>query len=287
MLKDKIRRLFNFCGFQVHRYKKAVIDTSVYHRLYNKDTIERMPFYNIGAGSFTHPLWRNVDFSNSWYKKNKVDINYNLMELKPLPIDSESAEIIYTSHTLEHITEEAVDNILQEAFRVLKREGIIRITVPDINIYYNAYIKNDEEFYRNSIRYYSDPIVAKALELNLMSESSMGAIFLYYFAATVSPLTKYSSEHNITDDQLLEIFEKHSYHDALDLICKHCHFDPEKSGYHINWMNTDKIIKKLKKIGFSEVYASAYGQSKNAALRDTKFFDNTVPEVSCYIEARK
>ncbi|WP_100753538.1 class I SAM-dependent methyltransferase [Vibrio salilacus] len=287
MLKDNIRRLINSFGFQVHRINKEIIDTSVYHRLYSDDVIEQRPFYNIGAGSFFHPLWRNVDFSNSWYKDNKININYDLMELKPLPIDSDSAEIIYTSHTLEHINEEAVDNILSESFRVLKRNGVIRITVPDVNLYYEAYINNDKEFYRNSIKFYSDHTVIESLELNPMSEASLGAIFLYYFAATVSPLTKYSNKHNITDEQLKDIFNKHSYPKALDLICKNCHFDPKKSGYHINWMNTDKIIEKLEKLGFSEVYASAYGQSRNAALRDTKFFDNTVPGVSCYIEARK
>lgn len=287
MLKYKIRKLFNACGLQIHRYKEPILDMSVYRRLYDDNTLELKPFYNIGAGSFFHPLWRNVDFSNSWYKDNKININYNLMELKPLPIESESAEIIYTSHTLEHITEDAVDNILHEAFRVLKRNGTIRITVPDTNVYYNAFVNNDMEFFRNSIKYYSDPNVVEELELNPMCDATIGTIFLYYFAATVSPLTKYSSDNNLTDVELSEIFNKYSYSDALDLICRHCHFDPEKSGYHINWMNADKIIKKLKKLGFSDVYASAYGQSRNAVLRDTKFFDNTVPEVSCYIEARK
>ena len=38
--------------------------------------------------------------------------------LKPLPYRDRDSEVVYTSHTIEHITEEAVRVLFAEAYRV-------------------------------------------------------------------------------------------------------------------------------------------------------------------------
>lgn len=161
------------------------------------------------------------------------------------------------------------------------------MTAPDINIWYRAFKNNDRLFFRDSIKYYSNPEIMNQLELNSMNEASIGSIFQYYFSATTSPLTKYDNSKKFNDEELKSIFEKYTYEDALTYICSFCKFDPNKAGYHINWVNAKKIEKILKEVGFSEVYISAYGQSHFHVLQDTNFFDNTVPELSFYVEAKK
>ena len=55
----------------------------VYDRLYNKDILDKKPFYNIGAGrNFYHPYWINVDYDSEWYKNeiSKNIINHNHLD---------------------------------------------------------------------------------------------------------------------------------------------------------------------------------------------------------------
>ena len=43
----------------------------------------------------------------------------------------------------------------------------------------------------------------------------------------------------------------------------------------------------LRLAGFENVYKSAYMQSRSPVLRDPRFFDNTHPDYSVYVEAVK
>lgn len=278
-------------GYQV--LKKQAINPDykipLYESLFDKDSLDKKRFYNIGAGGFFHPFWTNVDFYNSWYKKyaSNIGIHFDLMKCEALPIESSSAEIVYTSHTIEHITDQAISNMFNEAYRILKPGGCFRITAPDVNNWYRAFQKNDRHFFDDSIAYYSSPSVMSELDIHAMDQASLGSIFQYYFSATTSPLTKYDTKRKFSDEELIAIFVERSYSDALTYICSHCYFDPDKTGYHINWVNAEKVVSMLREAGFSDIYVSAFGQSYSPVLRDIMLFDNTVPEWSCYVEAFK
>lgn len=71
------------------------------------------------------------------------------MKIEKLPIESNSAEIVYISHVLEHISDSAAHNILSECYRILKPNGLLRIVQPDIDCYYNAYKRGDQVFLVN------------------------------------------------------------------------------------------------------------------------------------------
>ena len=60
--------------------------------------IETMKYLNLGCGSRFHEDWINYDFvSNSLYVKSA-----NLID--GIPIGSESIDVVYHSHVLEHFT---------------------------------------------------------------------------------------------------------------------------------------------------------------------------------------
>ena len=118
----------------------------LYKDLYPEDSLNNKKFYNIGAGGFSHPYWTNIDYNSEWYASNKAKtlkgIQYDLFSLKPLPIDNEYAEVVYSSHTVEHISNAAAQNIFNEAYRILKPNGYLRMTTPNIDLEYRAYREN-------------------------------------------------------------------------------------------------------------------------------------------------
>jgi ubiquinone/menaquinone biosynthesis C-methylase UbiE len=289
-LKKFLIKVINKLGYTIsHTNIKVNPNLELYIDKYDTSTLKFKRFYNIGAGGFSHPYWTNIDFYNEWYKdwSSNIGIHYDLMKFEKLPLEDNSAEIVYSSHTIEHINETAIINMLKEAFRILKPGGCIRITAPDINLLYRAYKNKDKYFFLESIKYYSSESVTRKLDINPMSDATLGAIFQYYFSASTSTLTKNSFKKKIYDDELEKIFSEMSYECALDHICSFSEFDYEKTGYHINWANADKVKKMLLEVGFKTAYTSAFGQSNEAILRDVNFFDNTVPEWSFYVEAYK
>lgn len=68
---------------------------------------------------------------------------------EPLPLEDNSVEAIYTSHTLEHIFPDRLPFVLKECLRVLKPEGLIRIVVPDADRAVRAYAKGDIDYLKD------------------------------------------------------------------------------------------------------------------------------------------
>lgn len=91
---------------------------------------------NLGCGRRFHKDWINLDFiATPPFVKS-----HNLLE--GLPFDSESIDVIYHSHLLEHFSKEKGFFLLKECFRVLRPKGIIRIVVPDLELIAIYYLKN-------------------------------------------------------------------------------------------------------------------------------------------------
>lgn len=120
-----------------------------------KKAREKRRFYNIGAGDFDHPLWTNIDFVNEWYApiQKKAFLNYNIMDLKPLPIAPDSAEMFYSCQVIAHVTDEAVANLCNEVYRTLKPGGLFRIVTPCAKLEYLAYRRGDRDFFDRARAY--------------------------------------------------------------------------------------------------------------------------------------
>lgn len=62
-----------------------------------------------------------------------------------IPLNSESADFVYSSHFLEHLYPKDARNLLTDCYRVLKRGGCIRISVPDLEYAIRLYDKGETE----------------------------------------------------------------------------------------------------------------------------------------------
>ena len=107
-IKTNVTQILGRLGYKLSK-ERDPNSLELYDEVYGASVVSQKPFYNIGAGLFYHPYWCNVDFESDWYKGIQTEMrHYNAMALEPLPIETATAELIYTSHMIEHISYEAV-----------------------------------------------------------------------------------------------------------------------------------------------------------------------------------
>ena len=63
---------------------------------------------------------------------------------KRIPEKNASVDVLYSCHMIERIEKEGVENFFQEARRILKSGGIIRIAVPDIKYHVDNYLRDGD-----------------------------------------------------------------------------------------------------------------------------------------------
>jgi predicted SAM-dependent methyltransferase len=93
-----------------------------------------MKLLNFGCGSTFHPDWINVDLVSSSPAVQIHDIRTNL------PYPNEYFDACYSSHAIEHMRKDESSNVIDECYRVLKPQGIVRIVVPDLESIVKAYL---------------------------------------------------------------------------------------------------------------------------------------------------
>lgn len=95
-----------------------------------------MKLLNLGCGNTYHKDWINYDFIS----RSENVIQYNL--LNGIPIAENEVAAVYHSHVLEHFSKEDGHHFIEECYRVLNINGIIRIAVPDLETIAKEYIRN-------------------------------------------------------------------------------------------------------------------------------------------------
>lgn len=291
--KTCLRRIPRFCGYDVVRWKNPLRDDrKLYEQLYDRQVLARRPFFNVGAGDFHHPYWTNVDQSSAWYAARTDGhsfIEHDLLQLQPLPVADGAAEIVYTSHTLEHVTNEAAQFFCREAFRILGPQGLMRIVVPDADLLSRAYRLGDR-FFDPMVRKYDKADRARRVCLDRpASELSCQQLFLWRIATSVSIHHTDGAGERMTDQEVDEAFASLPYERALNWITSKCDLDVQRRypGNHINWWSYSKMASFLAAAGFVHIRRCGYGQSASPLMRNTRLFDNTHPEMSLYVEAAK
>lgn len=93
---------------------------------------------HLGCGEINSPEFINVD-------ARFFPHIHHVGEVQLLPFfKNDFADMLYTSHTLEHIPMKELNSTLSEWYRVLKPGGILRISVPDFDKIISIYNDNDK-----------------------------------------------------------------------------------------------------------------------------------------------
>ncbi|TYQ25777.1 class I SAM-dependent methyltransferase [Pseudanabaena sp. UWO310] len=93
-----------------------------------------MLLVNIGCGNVYHLNWINLDLVSSSPNVIAWDFRHGI------PYDSNTFNVCYSSHLIEHFTQNEAKKLLTECLRVLRPSGIIRLAVPDLEAIARNYL---------------------------------------------------------------------------------------------------------------------------------------------------
>lgn len=86
---------------------------------------------NIGCGQVRLTGWVNIDIEPN------ADLIVDVR--KELPFNDDNVDFIYNEHLLEHLTFEEGKKFLLECYRCLKKCGVLRIAMPDLDYIIRKY----------------------------------------------------------------------------------------------------------------------------------------------------
>jgi len=84
-------------------------------------------YIHLGCGEINAPGFINVDAIPLPHVHYVQDVE----DLSIFP--NEYADLVYASHILEHISHQKITKVLKEWHRILKRGGVLRLSVPDFD----------------------------------------------------------------------------------------------------------------------------------------------------------
>ena len=124
---------------------------------------------NLGCGMNVYDGWINYDNSPTVWLQRLYLIGPFFRLIKPkfpkkvyygnitsrIPLSSNSVDLIYSSHMLEHLSLEDFKLALHEIYRLLKPGGVFRAVIPDLEYSIKVYMakthpKANSEFLKNT-----------------------------------------------------------------------------------------------------------------------------------------
>jgi predicted SAM-dependent methyltransferase len=102
--------------------------------------------HSFNARLAKHPRLRHLLFRIGILPKRFYEISWPkdimIHDLrKKLPLNDNSVDFIYSSHFIEHLNKDEAEKLSRECLRVLKKGGIIRLSVPDLELIARDYLE--------------------------------------------------------------------------------------------------------------------------------------------------
>lgn len=249
-------------------------------------------FYNAAAKYFLGKSVGEYDLDSG--VGFTFDIDHDLSTPERLPLADNFLSAVYTSHSIEHIRDCDAQFVFKDVHRILKPNGVFRVTCPDINILFDRLIVEKEKIHDITL-----------YEVTSAYEEFMWATFSYFaaeckirdhFLLDLMPngravYDQFLQENKINETQfseLLNVYGKFGVFEYLRCLSEGLF---EKYRYHlttshVNWWTTEKVCRYLTAAGFKKIFIVSRNSS---SLKDfeSDHFDYTVPHVSLFVEAKK
>ena len=262
-------------GSSLNRYNNSLTfyfsknDKKLYES-YNDNDI----FCNFGSGAFFHKRWKNFDFPgiSSYYQalqgKNGVDFQAIDLCVKNirLPFADNSVSLIYCSHTLEHIEEKRAKDFIKECYRILKKNGIMRLVVPSTD--------NDHKIMS---------IIDNQVSISDKTKHHLATQVGSHILTDTAGL----DEKQVSNLLLAAKFDPARFYDLAinaGVSNKFLKNNPER---HITYWNYSKLSNLAQALSFNACIPFYRGSSLAKPFNNLCVFDSTESQISLYLELIK
>ena len=252
------------------------------HTFFNKHIIVRtLPknkvMLNIGSGAWQCDGWTNLDYPTEWYKKAQIQNAFIPYDIRSddIPFSDNSVDRIYCCHVIEHIENTHILKMFSECFRILKKNGIMRITTPDAEFLYTVSKYNTGYWnWRHDWvkRFCNNQHAIRNVD---------------YLVAEIATPKMLQYIHSSNKEDYISLFESMDMYDFLEHVTNNLEFRKEFPGDHINYWTFEKINTMLTSIGFSSIIRSKWSGSCCEYMADILKFDKTHPQMSLYVDVVK
>lgn len=250
---------------------KIAIVSQLRHSIKNSlSPVDKRKYLNVGAGqNWTHPLFVSAD------KQPGTNVAIDLSKPVPLPFEDKQFLNIYTSHFLEHLKYSESQYLLKDLHRCLSEGGLLRLIVPNLEAWLEAYENKNSSFFNYSTRG------------EIYPQESWLRLIVRQFAEPV--VDKYSDEeiydlyNTLNKEEFLEYFESKVNEESDERL-----LGPNT---HKAWYGEEKLKSLLLASGFKDVVRVSSKESSNKFFTDNyKNFDGVKPGRnlnSIFMEATK
>ena len=145
----KIERLLKF----KFRRKFGLVDRQIVMKYLSQNNIRKL---HIGCGSNLLQGWLNSDY----FPRSTTILHLDATQL--FPFCNNEFDCIFSEHMIEHISYSQGLFMLNECFRVLKENGTIRISTPDLSFLIDLYKDNQSDLQREYIKRATDRYIKDA-----------------------------------------------------------------------------------------------------------------------------
>lgn len=264
-LKLIINNIISKVGYKIVKIKKKI-------KVSKSDKIN----LNIGSGKTSFDNFINLDKTFNNIHNNNNYYEYDLTRDK-LNFKDNSVDNIYVSHVIEHFNDKIVKDFLVDAVRVLKKDGVIRISCPDSEFLFNvSSFKNDYWNWRN--RWFK--------ERNISLENLTQIDYLTQEIFT-NKLRFFNKENQDFYEKIKNNFKYDFVMETLTSNQKS--LDDKIPPEHVNYFDENKIesffnhASKINDITNFKIILSKPNGSVSKEMQSTEF-DNTHPQMSIYID---
>lgn len=135
-IKSRIKQAIRFVLFS-HRKSDRWRKREVLEYLSSHEVAK----LQIGCGPYPLEGWFNTDVLTNLRKGSPVYMDAG----EPFPIPSSSFDYVYSEHLFEHLTYSQAANMLNECYRILKPNGVLRIATPNLQFLLDLYLHPEKE----------------------------------------------------------------------------------------------------------------------------------------------
>jgi len=144
-LEDGARALFR--GVTTAKRNLLGVDSRIKRNFFNESRVKKL---HIGCADHLLDGWLNTDYFPPSSSILHLDAT------KKFPFEDNTFDYAFSEHMIEHISFSDGEYMLSECYRVLKQNGKVRITTPDLVFLINLYKEDKSDLQKKYIQWASD-----------------------------------------------------------------------------------------------------------------------------------